>query len=214
MSMTALALRNGWKKHAFVQAGPGGQIPPPNPAGGAGGAPMDPAMGGMAGAMPPGMAAGGGAMPPPGGMPPGGMPPGGAPPMDPAMMGMDPAAMMGAPPPMDPAAMGMDPAAMLGEPPPVEPPGSPQEPQIPVSAVVELLGAVTGKGPPPKADKEEGEDKPAGGSDAGADGADLAGLLGAAPHQGGTGAEGGAPAPAPDQAQPIVPMGGLPPGAV
>jgi len=82
MSMTALALRNGWKKHAFVQAGPGGQIPPPNPAGGAGGAPMDPAMGGMAGAMPPGMAAGGGAMPPPGGMPPGGMPPGGAPPMD------------------------------------------------------------------------------------------------------------------------------------
>lgn len=171
MSLAETILRRNWlEKKAFVPTP--GQTPPP---GGMGGGGMDPSMGGMPmpGGAPPGMPPGAGMPPPmPGGQ--GGMPDPNS--MDPAMMqammqgGMDPSMMMGPPPEGgDPAAAGMDPAMMGpppegdpaaggGElPPPPEEPAKP-DPAIPVSAVIEIISAITGKAKPihePKQPKPE-----------------------------------------------------------
>jgi len=133
MSKTGDLLRKGWSKVAFVPGPAGGAPADPAMAGGGGAPPMDPSMGGMAGAMDPAMAGGGGGMPPAGGAP-----------VDPAMMGappMDPAAAGGAPP-IDPAMMGIPPGPEAAG----EEAGG--ETMLPMSEVVELLGAVTGKRAP------------------------------------------------------------------
>ena len=171
MSLTGDLLKKGWQKTAFVP-GPAGGAPAPAP----GGMPMDPAMGGMAPAMDPMMAAGGGGMPP----------------MDPAMGGapVDPA-MMGAPP-MDPMAGGapVDPA-MMGIPSGPEAAGEDTgETMLPMSEVVELLGAVTGKRAPSPEPKDEPQE-------------DLAATAG----------QPAAETPAP-QSNPITPLGGIDPSAL
>jgi len=184
MSINSEILRKNWlRKEAFVPGASGG-APGGMPPGGGGMPPMppggDPMAGGMAPAMDPMMAGGGGGMP-----------------VDPSMMGAPPPMPPGGDPAMmDPAAMGIPPGpeAAMGIPPGPDAGAGGGETMLPMSEVVELLGAVTGK----RAPKVEDPKDVASGDAALAAGAGD----GAAPPP----ADAGAP-----MTNPVTPLGGLDP---